>query len=104
MAIRVDSEKLREKADKLRVEKKVIDDVLEKFKGNTIKIDTYWSGNTGDMVKERLTKYTNKFDYISNRLEGFILYLDKVALEYETRDAVINKGIDDNDASSGASS
>ena len=40
MAIRVDRAQLREKAEKLRVEKKKIDDVLEKFKGNTLKIDT----------------------------------------------------------------
>ena len=71
----------------------LIDEVLEKFKGDTLQIDTYWSGNTGDMVKERLTKYTNKFDFISNRLEGYILYLEKVALEYETEDSNIDKAV-----------
>ena len=93
MAIRGDSAQLKEKAAKLRVEKTKIDEVLEKFKGDTLQIDTYWSGNTGDMVKERLTKYTNKFDFISNRLEGYILYLEKVALEYETEDSNIDKAV-----------
>ena len=97
MAIRVNSAQIREKVDLLKVEKQAIDDELEKFKGNSLKIDTFWSGNTGDMIKENLTAYTNKFDYISNRLEGFILYLEKVALEYETEDDLINKSINDND-------
>ncbi len=94
--IRINSVELKTKASQMREEKKKIDEVLEKFKGDTLKIQTFWSGNTGDMVSERVTKYTNKFDYISNRLEGYILFLEKTAAEYEEEDRMISKKIDGN--------
>ena len=94
--IRINSVELKTKASQMREEKKEIDEVLEKFKGDTLKIQTFWSGNTGDMVSERVTKYTNKFDYISNRLEGYILFLEKTAAEYEEEDRMISKKIDGN--------
>ncbi len=94
--IKINSDELKAKASSMREEKKKIDEVLEKFKGDTIKIQTFWSGNTGDMVSERVTKYTNKFDYISNRLEGYILFLEKTAAEYEEEDNLISKKLDGN--------
>ena len=94
--IMINTDELRSKTSSMREEKKKIDEVLEKFKGDTIKIQSYWSGNTGDMVSERVTKYTNKFDYISTRLEGYLLFLEKVAAEYEGEDTLISKKIDGN--------
>ena len=94
--IKIDSTALRTKIESLKVEKQKIDDVLEKFKGESLAIDTYWSGNTGDMVKEELTAYSNEFDYISSKLENYILFLESVAKNYEDEDALIIKQMDTN--------
>ncbi len=96
--IRIDTNTLKVKIQSLKEEKKKMDDVLENFKGESLKIDSYWSGNTGDTVKESLTGYTSQFDFISSKLEKYIYFLEKVSEAYENEDAGISKKIDSNSA------
>ncbi len=95
ITIRVDTNKIREKIEQLKVEKKKIDDVLESFKGDTLQIGDYWTGEAGDKANEKLVKYTNVFDHISNKLESYIQFLEKVALSYENKDNAIIKQIEE---------
>lgn len=94
--IRIDSDALRTKIESLKVEKKRIDDVLEKFKQETMGLDAYWSGNTGDMVKGELITYSDEFEYISKKLENYILFLEIVAKNYEYADDTIIKQMENN--------
>lgn len=94
--IRIDTDTLMDKIQSLKEEKKKMDEVLENFKGESLKIDSYWSGNTGDMVKESLTDYASQFDFISSKLENYIIFLEKVSEAYANEDAGINKKIDSN--------
>ena len=94
--IKIDSVALKEKILRLKRDKAIIDDVLEKFKKDSTIMDSYWSGNTGDMIKDSLISYTNEFDFISKKLEKYILFLEQVSKAYEDEDALIIKQMDSN--------
>ena len=84
------------KIEQLKVEKRKIDEVLEKVKGDTLQIQDYWSGKTGDAVKDELTEYTNEFDYISSKLEHQIKTLEETVRKYNKTNVATNTQIDDN--------
>lgn len=92
--IRIDTALLKTKIEELKVQKKKIDEILENFKGDTLKINDYWSGDTGEYVSDELKNYTNSFDYISNRLEHFIRFLENTCNSYEKADEVLIKLMD----------
>lgn len=96
ITIRIDTDTLRNKIDNLKVEKDKIDEVLQRFKGDTLTLGDYWSGDTGDLVNEEINRYTNYFDYISNKLERYIGFLEAVSRAYEEEDKLIEKNIDNN--------
>ncbi len=96
MSIKIDTDALTTKITQLKEQQRIIAEVLEKFKGDTLIMDTYWSGNSGDMVKEKLTNYTTIFDLINGRLINFIVFLESVVNGYIDEENMIMNQIETN--------
>lgn len=95
-AIRINTNDLIIKIEELKFVKRKIDDTLGNFKDNASKIDSYWQGRTGERAKEEAVEYSNQFEYISKKLENYIVFLEKVSQAYENEDNEISKKIDAN--------
>lgn len=94
MAIKIDTNALTGKINELKEQQRIIAEVLEKFKGDTLIMDTYWSGNTGDRVKERLTKYMTVFDIINKKIFEYISFLEAVVNGYVDEENMIMNQIE----------
>ena len=92
--IRINTETVRTKIELLKEQKEKIDVVLENFKGDSLKINDFWSGETGDEITESLRGYVTTFDYISARLERFITFLEGVCIAYDLEDENISRDVE----------
>ena len=91
-SIKIDTQSLKEKIENLKNEKIKIDAALENFESESSKIDQFWSGDSGEYVIEQTKEYTDEFEYISNKLQKYIKFLEKVAKSYEDQDNfILNK-------------
>ena len=84
------------KIEQLKAERAKIDTVLEKVKGDTLQIQDYWTGNSGETVQEQMNEYTNEFDYISSKLEKQITTLEEAVRKYNKANLVTSRKIDEN--------
>ena len=80
----------------LKEQKAIMDAVLERVKGDTLRVHEYWTGNTGKAVEEVLTTNMNEFDYISSKLQAQIAFLERTGRRFSNTDVAINKQIDSN--------
>ena len=80
--LKIDEQAMLSKISQLKEQKRRIDDVLARVKGDSIKIVEYWSGSAGEAAKENLDENTNEYDYISSKLEAQIRYLERVVEKY----------------------
>ena len=94
--IKIDTEAVRTKIDLLKSEKTKIDDAFGNYKKDVSNIDTFWTGTSGDSVKEEMDTYTGKFEAISKHVQKFIDFLEYVAKTYEDEDELIIKNIESN--------
>ena len=95
-SIKIDTETLNNKIIEIRKEKENIDEILERFKKNSYKIEDYWKSETGQNFSNNLKEYSNQFDYISNKLENYIRFLDGVIKTYNNENKLIENELDNN--------
>ncbi len=94
--IKLDESAMLSKIAQLKEQKRRIDDVLARVKGDVVKVIEYWSGEAGEAAKENLDKNTNEYDYISSKLEAQIRYLERVVERYRLENADTVRAFDRN--------
>lgn len=95
MTIKIDTNNLKEKIEKLKIEKMKMDEALTMVKGDSLVLNDYWTGNAGDTASEDLKQYTTIFDEISTQLEKYIIFLEEVSRAYEEEDHIVLKNIEE---------
>lgn len=99
-SIIIDEAVMLKKIEELKYQKKRMDDVLEKFKGDTLKINDYWNGKTGETVHDEMNDYVNDFDYISSKLEGQIAVLERAVERHKRMNTLTTSHIEQNSSKS----
>ncbi len=88
--LNIDSDVLKEKIEALKKQKEIIDSVYDDFTNNLSDFSEYWNGDTGDMIIEKLKKYTDGFDSKKKALNDMIDFLQNVVDSYEAFDKYIS--------------
>ncbi len=94
MTMKIDTDALTAKITQLKEQQRIIAEVLEKFKGDTLIMDSYWSSNTGDTVKENLLEYMSAFDIINRQITIYVTFLESVVNGYVDEENMIANQIE----------
>lgn len=95
--ISINVESIVTETEKIKKEKKNLEDVLNNLYKQTDALKEYWQTRTSDEVFSSFSDFKKHFENVINYLSNDIDFLEKtVKASYETNEELTNKEIDSN--------